>query len=44
MGMYTWTWGGKDGDHDGQFESVWNVPKPELDPVVGDEGGTCKYW
>jgi uncharacterized protein YjlB len=41
---YTWTWGGEGGEHGGQFESVWAVPKPELDPVLGDEGGTCKYW
>ncbi len=39
MGMYTWTWGGKDGDHDGQFGLYGMFQSKKLDPViVSDEG------
>lgn len=33
------------GDSQGQYEKVWEVPKPERDPVVGNEkGGLCELW
>lgn len=47
MGAYPkgcdWTWA-EGGAHEGQFEKVWNVPKPELDPFVGDQGGIGQFW
>lgn len=47
MGAYpkgkAWDWS-EGGDHLDRFEKVWNVPNPSLDPVVGDKGGTNKYW
>ncbi|KAL9617198.1 MAG: hypothetical protein Q9160_008003 [Pyrenula sp. 1 TL-2023] len=33
------------GDHSGEFDKVWNVPKPENDPVLGRaENGLCGLW
>ena len=33
------------GDHVGEFEKVWSVPKPRLDPVVGQgKEGICGLW
>lgn len=33
------------GEHKGEFERVWNVAKPERDPVLGtDEAGLCGLW
>ena len=33
------------GDHVGGFDRVWAVPKPGLDPVVGEGGeGMCGLW
>ncbi|KAJ8118874.1 hypothetical protein OPT61_g218 [Boeremia exigua] len=33
------------GEHRGNFELVWRIPKPETDPVFGrDEGGICSLW
>lgn len=33
------------GDHSGEFEKVWRVPKPEKDPVLGRaDGGLCGLW
>ena len=33
------------GDHVGAFETVWSVPKPRLDPVLGTEKeGMCGLW
>ena len=33
------------GDHSGEFEKVWSVPKPENDPVLGRaESGLCGLW
>ncbi|KAM0722475.1 hypothetical protein Q7P37_001916 [Cladosporium fusiforme] len=33
------------GDSEGRYQRVWEVPKPGLDPVVGDgEGGLCQLW
>lgn len=33
------------GDHAGEFEKVWSVPKPRLDPVLGLENeGMCGLW
>ncbi|OQV03215.1 hypothetical protein CLAIMM_08289 [Cladophialophora immunda] len=33
------------GDHSGEFEKVWSVPKPENDPVLGpSESGLCGLW
>ncbi|KAJ5107838.1 hypothetical protein N7456_004513 [Penicillium angulare] len=47
MGVYprgmTWGWS-EGGDHDGKYESVWNVPNPRLDPVLGGDGGINKSW
>ena len=35
----------KGGDHLGDFENIWKVPKPPLDPVMGAEGdGICGRW
>lgn len=46
MGAYprghSWSWG--EGGDCSDFEAVWNVEVPELDPVVGDVGGIGKYW
>jgi len=33
------------GDHEGEFEKVWNVMKPENDPVLGRaDNGLCGLW
>lgn len=40
---FSWTWD-EGGDDVGRYESVWNVPTPKLDPVVGKKGGINKYW
>lgn len=33
------------GDSEGVYQQVWDVPKPEKDPVLGDErGGLCGLW
>jgi uncharacterized protein YjlB len=33
------------GDHEGRYGDVWNVPKPERDPVLGDsEEGLKGLW
>lgn len=33
------------GEHSGEFEKVWSVPKPESDPVLGRaESGLCGLW
>jgi uncharacterized protein YjlB len=33
------------GDHKGQFEKVWSVPKPPHDPVLGQaQEGLCGLW
>ena len=33
------------GDHVGEFEKVWSVPKPRLDPIMGlENGGICGLW
>ena len=33
------------GDLEGAYEQVWDVAKPEKDPVLGDgEGGLCGLW
>jgi uncharacterized protein YjlB len=31
------------GEHAGNYEAVWSVPKPDRDPVMG-EGGICGLW
>ena len=47
MGLYprgmTWGWS-EGGDHVGQYNSVWNVPNPEFDPVLGSNGGINELW
>ncbi|KAJ3548030.1 hypothetical protein NM208_g1201 [Fusarium decemcellulare] len=47
MGAYprgfSWTWD-EGGDSAGDFEAVWCLKNPEADPVVGQKGGTGKYW
>ncbi|KAL9599046.1 MAG: hypothetical protein Q9219_004080 [cf. Caloplaca sp. 3 TL-2023] len=33
------------GEHVGEFEKVWSVPKPRLDPVMGSgKEGLCGLW
>ena len=33
------------GEHVGEFEKVWSVPKPARDPVLGDsDAGICGLW
>lgn len=33
------------GDSEGAYQQVWDVPKPEKDPVLGDQdGGLCALW
>ena len=33
------------GENEGDYEAVWNVPKPESDPVLGKaEEGLCTQW
>jgi len=33
------------GENKGEYEKVWNVPKPECDPVLGkSEEGLCGLW
>lgn len=35
----------KGGEHVGEFEKVWSVPKPGLDPVLGTgEDGIARLW
>ena len=35
----------KGGENSGEYEKVWNVPKPARDPVLGDaEEGLCGHW
>ena len=35
----------KGGENEGEYEKVWNVPKPESDPVLGQaEEGLCGHW
>ncbi|KAM0430040.1 hypothetical protein ACHAPT_006046 [Fusarium lateritium] len=47
MGAYprgfSWTWEEGGGSQE-EFEAVWNVRNPDFDPVVGQKGGTNKYW
>ncbi|KAJ5741010.1 hypothetical protein N7493_000882 [Penicillium malachiteum] len=47
MGAYprgmSWEWS-EGGAHVGRFESVWNVPTPDLDPFFGATGGINEYW
>ncbi|KAL4893720.1 hypothetical protein BDV59DRAFT_23271 [Aspergillus ambiguus] len=47
MGAYprgmSWGWA-EGGAHVGRYETVWSVPNPELDPVLGAEGGINVYW
>lgn len=47
MGAYprgvNWTWA-EGGAHVGQYESVWSVPNPDLDPILGDKDGINTYW
>ncbi|KAH7030721.1 uncharacterized protein B0I36DRAFT_322315 [Microdochium trichocladiopsis] len=38
-----WTWA-EGGAHVGNFEKVWSVGKPKLDPLVGKEGGLNSLW
>lgn len=46
MGAYpqgeNWSWG--DGGDSPDYEAVWKVENPELDPFVGGNGGITKYW
>ena len=33
------------GDSEGKYERVWEVAKPERDPVLGEgRGGLCELW
>ncbi len=33
------------GNHSGEYDKVWSVPKPESDPVLGQaESGLCGLW
>ncbi|KAF2795081.1 hypothetical protein K505DRAFT_324338 [Melanomma pulvis-pyrius CBS 109.77] len=33
------------GDHEGQYDNVWSVSKPEKDPVLGtSKDGLCGLW
>ncbi|KAH6643501.1 hypothetical protein C7974DRAFT_381671 [Boeremia exigua] len=33
------------GEHEGNFEAVWKIPKPSTDPVFGtNERGICSTW
>lgn len=35
----------KGGENAGEYEKVWNVPKPSKDPVLGSaEEGLCGMW
>lgn len=35
----------KGGENEGEYEKVWNIPKPARDPVLGDaEEGLCGHW
>ena len=35
----------KGGENEGDYEKVWDVPKPELDPVLGrTQEGLCGHW
>ena len=35
----------KGGENAGEYEKVWNVPKPDKDPVLGNaEEGLCGHW
>ncbi|RAL09280.1 cupin domain-containing protein, partial [Aspergillus homomorphus CBS 101889] len=47
MGAYprgfTWGWA-EGGEHVGDFESVWGVENPQLDPVCGGKGGIGAFW
>lgn len=42
-GSRDWTWA-EGGAHVGDFEKVWAVSRPELDPLVGKEGGLNVLW
>ena len=49
MGSYPQNGGGWDsatgGENEGEYEKVWNVPMPELDPVMGDaKDGLLQTW
>lgn len=47
MGAYprgfSWTWQ-EGGDNDGNFQKVWDIPNPALDPVKGEKGGVHEHW
>ncbi|RMZ79622.1 hypothetical protein DV737_g3340, partial [Chaetothyriales sp. CBS 132003] len=32
------------GEHSGNYDQVWSVPKPERDPVMGSDGGLTALW
>jgi uncharacterized protein YjlB len=33
------------GESKGAYQEVWSVPKPQMDPVLGDQaGGLCGLW
>jgi uncharacterized protein YjlB len=33
------------GDSEGEYQQVWDVAKPEKDPVLGDgKEGLCSLW
>jgi uncharacterized protein YjlB len=35
----------KGGENAGEYEKVWNVPKPDRDPVLGNaDEGLCGHW
>ncbi|KXJ95058.1 hypothetical protein Micbo1qcDRAFT_216719 [Microdochium bolleyi] len=38
-----WTWA-EGGAHVGDFERIWNIEKPELDPLTGRKGGINELW
>lgn len=48
MGAYPkgeeWSWGDASDKGRVDFEEVWNVKRPALDPYVGENGGLLKYW
>lgn len=47
MGAYPqgldWSWS-EGGEHLAQFDAIWKVPKPDLDPLEGTRGALGVYW
>ncbi|KAJ1331982.1 Cupin [Microdochium nivale] len=42
-GGLNWTWA-EGGAHVGDFERIWGIEKPALDPLTGRQGGINELW